>query len=97
MVIYEQGAILIATLVLYFGMMAWLLYRGQPLIAAGVMFMVALFPLAWDAIAYPDSEAPGSGLLTALLFIPALLLLLCELCAWALRLLLRKARLLFLR
>jgi hypothetical protein len=91
---YGQMAVLIVTIGAYVTAGVWLPYAQKPLAAAIALLLIAALPLAYDAIAFPrsDSEAPGSGLLTAVLWIPALLLLAITSCLRSLRWLLHFAR-----
>ena len=67
------GLVLLATTVFYVGASLWLLFKGWPLRAGLAMAAVSLLPLLVPDL--PDSEAPGSGLPTAMMLLGALLMI----------------------
>lgn len=84
------GLVLLVTVAIYTGAVVWLLYLRWPLRAGLAMAAIASLPLFIPQSA--DSEAPGSGLPTALLLLPALALIGGGLIAAVVRLALKLVR-----
>ncbi len=82
----EANAVLILTLGLYVGVGIWLLILRWPIRAGLAMAVIALLPLAWQAL-FTDSEAHGAGLVPVFLMLPPILLILGRLIFVAVRLL----------
>jgi hypothetical protein len=64
----------VAALLLYLGVLAWALVTRRLIVGGCGMLVVAALPVIWQALA-TDSEAKGEGVLPALLWLPALLVL----------------------
>ena len=68
-------AVLFLTFALYLAVPGFLLFLGWPLRAGLGMLFVAILPMFWQMIYYPESDAPGSGMLFILpLPLPLLLI-----------------------
>jgi len=68
-----DGLVIFAAFALYLTVGCWLIYRRWPLRGGIGMAMISLIPLLLPVPT--DSEAPGSGLPTALMLMPAMLMI----------------------
>ena len=87
----QSTFVAILTLVLYVGAAVWLFFLRRPILAGVAMGIIALIPPVWQAI-FTDSEARGEGLLSALMLLPAILLIVCGTLAALLRLAFKRWR-----
>ena len=63
----ESAVVMIVTMALFFAVPAILCVRGWFIRAGLAMLTIELLPIVWQVIRFPDSDAPGFGMLAVFL------------------------------